>query len=59
MQEDFNTICDEIGIPQLELEHKNKTHHDYYVDYYDDETIDMVAKAYQRDIEYLGYKFGE
>jgi chondroitin 4-sulfotransferase 11 len=59
MQEDFNTICDEIGIPQLELEHRNKTQHDYYVDYYDDESKALVDKAFQEDIAYLGYKFGE
>jgi len=58
--EDFGKVCSIINCKnKLPHSHYNKKTPKHYTEYYDDETREIVAERYARDIEYFGYKFGE
>jgi hypothetical protein len=56
INQDAKAIFKRLNI-QAELPHKNSTVHHHYLDYYDQETIEMVADLYAEDIRQFRYSF--
>ena len=58
LEEDFQKACTRIGIRAPRLPHKRKaTDRTAYKRYYTDETAELIAKHFKRDIEMFGYTF--
>ena len=59
LKDDFNTIGKQLGLKNNGLPHKRKAtdRKKDYRSYYDDESIETVAKHYKKDIELLNYQF--
>lgn len=57
LAEDTSTVFKQLGIEGASLPHKNSSEHRNYRTYYNDQTRDLVAERYARDIEFFGYKF--
>lgn len=54
---DFRELCGKLGIPAVNLPHKNRINHKHYSEYYTEETKQFVAALFKNDIEIFGYKF--
>ena len=61
IEEDFNTVCDKIGIRRQKLPHIGNTQKKRkpYWHYYDEETADLVYQNHREVIDLYGYEFGK
>jgi len=61
--EDIKTVCEKLGITDYKMEdlpnHKAQKRQPKlpYQSYYDDETREIIAEKFKREIEHFGYKF--
>tara|TARA_Y100000296_G_C5113224_1_gene226261 strand:- start:166 stop:903 length:738 start_codon:yes stop_codon:yes gene_type:complete len=62
--QDFQRSCKRIGMSHNKLQrlvkglpHKKRSNHKHYSKYYTDETIEVVANWYKKDIEAFNYKY--
>ena len=57
LNKDWEFVCDRIGIPHQCLPRKNVTHHRHFQDYYDNESRQLVAQHWAREIDLFSYSF--
>jgi len=58
LQQDFDYICNKVGMPQKTLLHENKTNqYKHYSEYYNEDTKQFIASKFAKDIKYFGYEF--
>jgi len=58
LEEDFQEACTRIGIKAPKLPHKRQARdRTTYQKYYTDETAELIAKHFKRDIDMFGYTF--
>jgi len=57
MNNDWLKLCSMIKIPYVPMVHVKAKNYGNYMDYYDDETVELVTKMYQRDLDIFDYKF--
>lgn len=58
LQQDFDTICRQIGFPLTTLPHHNRTRDQPYETYYTPETVRIVEDLYREDVDMFRYEFG-
>ena len=58
LQDDFYQVCRDVNIKPIDLPCKRKaTDRENYRQYYNDDTAELVAAHFKRDIELFGYEF--
>jgi hypothetical protein len=57
LNNDWKTVSDRIGIPHQPLPRKNITQHRRFQDYYDNDSKQLVARHWAREIELFSYSF--
>lgn len=58
LQQDFNTVCLQIG-KRVILPHRNKSKRSDYRTYYHDASIEIIGQWFKDDIEPFGYAFDD
>ena len=57
LQEDWNYICDKIGVKNKQLSHRKKATKVDYDNYYNGDNKEVIAKLWKKDIDTFGYKY--
>ena len=55
--QDVNIVFKNLGLETVSLPHINRSNHTNYREYYTEDTKQLVADRFSRDIECFGYEF--
>jgi hypothetical protein len=58
LQQDYDRICDLVGLERNTLPHLNRGHRRHYSTFYGPRTLNLVERMYREDIERFGYEGG-
>jgi hypothetical protein len=56
LQKDFNVVCNQIGIEPYELPHYNKSQHEHWSTFWDDELNAYIEHKYKDDFDNFIYR---
>ena len=57
LKEEWDTMFKKLGHTPPILPQRNKSEHKHYSHYYDDESIWLVSKMFNKDLNFFGYEF--
>ena len=52
---DFAKLAENLGLDHVELQHRRRTYHGPYMNYYCPESLDIIEHAYREDFERYNY----
>ena len=54
---DFRYVCEQIGLPSIEVPKIRQTKHNKYQEYYNPKSIKRIERFYAQDLELFDYHF--
>ena len=57
LNEEWNAMFKKLGHTPPILPQRNTSEHKHYSHYYDDESIWLVSKMFNKDLKFFGYEF--
>lgn len=59
LKNEFQRVCEMIGIPFRPLPIRNQSNRGHYTQYYDEALVDLVRVRFSEEIHFMDYQFGE
>jgi len=57
LNEEWDAMFKKLGHTAPKLPQRNKSEHKHYSHYYDDESVQLVSKIFNKDLKFFGYEF--
>jgi len=57
LNEEWDAMFKKLGHIAPKLPQRNKSEHKHYSHYYDDESVQLVSKIFNKDLKFFGYEF--